>query len=205
MSIACCGVEDHHGDQRYKKILWLALIANLLMFCVEIISAYHAGSTSLFADSMDFMADSANYAVTLYALALSVKTRSMIALVKGYTMGLYGVLIVLFVFLGHGEKHAPIASIMGVVALLALTVNLGVAWLLFHFRNGDSNRHAVWLCTRNDAIANIAVLIAALGVHLTQARWPDLVIGLAIGMLGLWSGRKIIVRAQAELKELNKK
>ena len=203
MGVACCGAEQPSADQRYRKILWIALLANLAMIFIEIISAWHAGSTSLFADSMDFMADSANYALSLYALSLMAKTRSRIALAKGYTMCLYGLLIFLFVLLGHREAHPPIASIMGLVALLALGVNLSVAVLLFNFRDGDSNRHAVWLCTRNDAIANIAVLLAALGVWLTGSRWPDLLVGLAIGCLGLYSGRKIINKASMELKSIN--
>jgi len=200
MGVACCGGETvHESDKRYRKILWIALGANLVMFFLEIISAWHAGSTSLFADAMDFMADSANYAITLYALALTAEARSHIAMAKGYTMALYGLVILLTVLLNPLSAHPPIASIMGVIALLALLVNFGVAWLLFHFRSGDSNRHAVWLCTRNDAIANVAVLLAALGVWLTHSRWPDMVVGLSMGLLGLWSGRKIIIQAKAEL------
>lgn len=205
MGVACCGEEaGHENDRHYRKILWLALYANLGMFLLEIFSAWHAGSTSLFADAMDFMADSANYAITLYALALSAKTRSRIAMAKGYTMAVYGLVILLFAVMNARVDHPPLASIMGAVALLALAVNFAVAWLLFRFRTGDSNRHAVWLCTRNDAIANVAVLLAALGVWLTHSRWPDIGVGLAIGFLGLWSGRKIIRQAKAELSAPSK-
>ncbi len=199
MGINCCGPINGEHDQRYRKILWIALGLNALMFVIEIFAAWQAGSTALFADSMDFMADSANYVVTLYALALTPRWRSTIALIKGYTMGLYGVLILAWLLLGVKTTHPPIASIMGIVAVLALIVNCSVAWLLFHFRHGDSNRHAVWLCTRNDAIANITVLIAAASVAFSHSRWPDALVALGIGLLGLWSGKKIIAQAKKEL------
>ncbi len=202
MGTNCCGSLDVEHDQRYRNVLWIALGLNAVMFLVEIFAAWHAGSTALFADSMDFMADSANYAMTLYALALTPKWRSSIALMKGYTMGFYGVLILIWLLFGVKASHPPIASIMGIVALLALIVNCSVAWLLFHFRNGDSNRHAVWLCTRNDAIANIAVLGAAVAVAFSHSRWPDAFVAVGIGCLGLWSGRKIIKRAKKELNSL---
>lgn len=200
MGVNCCANDHGVSDQRYRRILWLAFVLNALMFGVEIVAAWHAKSTSLLGDSMDFMADSANYAMTLFVLALSARARSQVALVKGYTMAAYGILVLVFVVLRHFEPHPPLASIMGIVGLLALATNLSVAWLLFHFRTGESNQRAVWLCTRNDAIANVAVLLAALGVSLTHAAWPDMVVGCAIGVLGLWSGRQIIHQARGELQ-----
>jgi Co/Zn/Cd efflux system component len=199
MGVACCASDDHQGD-RYRKILWWALGANVIMFLVEIIAAWHAASASLLADSMDFMADSANYAITLLALGLSARTRSKVGLAKGCTMMAYGLIILAFVALRQFAPHPPLASMMGIVALLALMTNLSVALLLFRFRVGDSNRRSVWLCTRNDAIANVAVLLAALGVWLTQAAWPDTVVGCGVGLLGLWSGYHIIRQAWAELR-----
>lgn len=203
MSVTCCASEAVVTDQRYRRILLFAMVLNLLMCVIEIVAAWHAKSTSLFADSMDFMADGLNYAVTLFALGLSSHTRARVAMAKGYTMAVYGLFILLLVLLRSGETHPPLASIMGVIGMLALAVNVGVAFLLFHFRVGDSNRQAVWLCTRNDAIANGLVLLAALGVWLNHQRWPDMVAATIIGLLGFWSGNKVIRQARLELKSVS--
>lgn len=200
MGMACCAHQTVILDQRYRRVLALALILNALMCVLEIIAAWHASSIALLADSMDFMADSVNYGVTLYALSLSVTARAKVALAKGVTMIVYGLVIVAVVGLGLGEAHSPQASWMGGIALLALLTNLGIALLLFKFRDGDSNRQAVWLCTRNDAIANVLVLLAAIGVWWCQARWPDLVVALIIGLLGLSSGIKVIRQARLEMR-----
>lgn len=200
MGMACCAHETAVLDQRYRRVLWLALILNALMCVLEILAAWHASSTALLADSMDFMADSVNYGVTLFALSLSVTARAKVALAKGFTMIVYGLVIVGVVGLGLGEAHPPQASLMGGIALLALFTNLGMALLLFKFREGDSNRQAVWLCTRNDAIANVLVLLAAMGVWVWHARWPDMVVALIIGLLGLSSGIKVIRQARREMK-----
>jgi Co/Zn/Cd efflux system component len=200
MGIACCAHETAVLDQRYRRVLGLALILNALMCVLEIVAAWHATSTALLADSMDFMADSVNYGVTLFALSLSVTARAKVALAKGVTMILYGFVIVAVVGLGLGEPHPPQASLMGGIALLALLTNFGIAILLFKFREGDSNRQAVWLCTRNDAIANVLVLVAAIGVWLCHSRWPDLVVALIIGLLGLSSGLKVIRQARREMR-----
>lgn len=199
MGVACCAQQTAILDQRYRRILWLALILNAGMCVIEIITAWHATSTALLADSMDFMADSVNYGVTLFALGLSVTARARVAWVKGVTMVVYGVLIMVGVWLGRNQPHPPQASLMGAIAVLALLTNLGVAVLLFKFKAGDSNRQAVWLCTRNDAIANVLVLLAALGVWLGQSRWPDMIVALIIGVLGLSSGLKVVRQARVEM------
>lgn len=199
MGIACCSHDSTILDQRYRRVLWLALVLNALMCVLEIITAWHASSTALLADSMDFMADSVNYAVTLLALGLSAKARATVALVKGYTMIGYGIIIVAAVGLGVSEPHPPKASLMGFIALLALITNVGMAVALFQFRTGDSNRQAVWLCTRNDAIANVLVLVAALGVWLCHSRWPDIMIAGIIAALGVSSGYKVIRQARHEI------
>ncbi|MFN7095534.1 MAG: cation transporter [Burkholderiales bacterium] len=199
MSRECCEPIKQIPEARYRKVLWIALIANLSMCCIEIIAGRYAGSTSLMADAMEFLVDSINYGVSLFALSLPLIWRSRIALVKGATMVGYGALILIMVSLSLRQEHVPLASIMGFISLLALAVNFGVAWLLYQFRQGDSNMQSVWLCSRNDAIINIAVLLAALGVWLTHQSWPDLVVALCISGLGLTSGYAVIKRARHEM------
>ncbi len=191
-------------DERYRRILWIALFVNLAMFMVEIIAGWYAGSTSLLADAMDFLGDAGNYGASLMALTLPVIWRSRVALGKGLVMGSYGLVIIVLASTGIFHERVPLASIMGIVALLALMTNISIALLLYSFRKGDSNMRSVWLCSRNDAIANIAVMLAALGVWLTQQRWPDLVVAIGIGVLGVTSAYSVIRYALIEIRSLSK-
>jgi len=201
MSDDCCRVTNAGDDKRYRRVLYIALLANLAMFIIEIIAGWYAGSTSLLADAMDFLGDSINYSVSLFALFLPTIWRSRVALIKGIVMGSYGLIIIFLASVGLFGEHVPLASVMGTISLLALAVNVGVARLLYKFRQGDSNQQSVWLCSRNDAIVNIAVIIAAIGVALTQQRWPDLVVAVCIGVLGLSSGYQVIKKALLEFKQ----
>lgn len=193
-----CSVEQL-SDERYRRILWIALVVNLAMFIVEIITGWYASSTSLLADAMDFLGDAGNYGASLFALTLPIIWRSRVALGKGLVMGSYGLVIIVLASAGIFQERVPLASIMGIVALLALITNISIAFLLYRFRKGDSNMRSVWLCSRNDAIANIAVMLAALGVWLTQQRWPDLVVAIGIGLLGVTSAYSVIRYALSEM------
>jgi Co/Zn/Cd efflux system component len=181
-------------------VLWIALVANAAMFGVELIASIFSGSTALAADAADFLGDSANYALSLGALAAGGAWLSRVALLKGAAMSVYGIAVLAYAGWRAWLGVPPEALTMGVVGLLALAVNFGVAALLYRFREGDANMKSVWLCTRNDVIANILVLIAAAGVFGTGTVWPDVGVAAVLAFLGLSSGRIVIRQALAELR-----
>ncbi|CAL95557.1 putative zinc transport protein [Azoarcus olearius] len=186
---------------RFRRALWVALVINALMFGVELVAGLHAGSVSLLADAVDFAGDAANYGISLAVLSLGLAWRSRAALVKGFSMAGYGVFV-----LGKSVWAAfggvpPEAMTMGAVALLALVANAGVALMLYAFREGDANMRSVWLCSRNDAIGNVAVILAAAGVFGTGQGWPDIVVAGVMAALALSSGLAVIRLARKELAE----
>jgi Co/Zn/Cd efflux system component len=190
-------------DKHYRKVLWVALLINVLMFGVELVSSMKAGSVSLLADSADFLGDAGNYAVSLFVLGMATIWRSRAAYAKGVVMGAFGVLVLVrALWIGLGS-HVPEAATMGVISIIAFAANGMVALLLYAFRNGDANMRSVWLCTRNDMIANLAVLLAAIGVFGTKAGWPDIVVASIMAFLGLSAARDIIGRARLEIRSLS--
>jgi Co/Zn/Cd efflux system component len=184
---------------RYRRALWVALILNAVMFGVEIAGGLKSGSVSLLADAVDFAGDAANYGISLAVLSMGLAWRARAALIKGVTMGAYGVLVLTKTAWAAALGVPPEPMIMGLVALLALAVNVGVAILLYTFRNGDANMRSVWLCSRNDAIGNVAVAIAALGVFGTGTAWPDLFVAGVMATLALTASVVVVRQARAEL------
>lgn len=194
-----CSSDKPPVDARYRRILWVALVVNAGMFVVELIGGWHAGSVSLLADAVDFFGDAGNYAVSLFVLGLAPVWRSRTALGKGLIMGSYGVFV-----LGSAVYHlatgiVPESSTMGVIGFLALVANASVAALLYAYREGDANMRSVWLCSRNDAIGNIAVMLAALGVYGTGSGWPDIAVATLMGTLGLTGAWSVVKHARREL------
>jgi Co/Zn/Cd efflux system component len=169
------------------------------MFLVEVVAAMWSGSSALAADAADFLGDAANYALSLGAIAIGGLWISRVALLKGLAMSLYGVAVLAYAAWRAWLGVPPEPVTMGIVGLLALGVNVGVAALLFRFRDGDANMKSVWLCTRNDVIANLLVLVAAAGVFGTGTVWPDVAVAAILALLGLSSGRIVIRQARAEL------
>lgn len=193
-------VEPPAGDTTYRRVLWIALIVNAVMFAVELIGGVAAASVALQADAVDFFADAANYGVSLFVLGMSLRARALAAFVKGVAMAAFGLFVA-----GNAVLHAvagrlPDAAPMGVIGALALAANVGVAMLLFRHRDGDANRQSVWLCTRNDAIGNVAVLIAASGVFATGTGWPDYAVAAVMAGLAIVAGMQVMRRATAELR-----
>ena len=201
MSDACCHVPPPPRDNRsYRRVLWIALVANLAMFGIELVASVFSGSTALAADAADFLGDSANYALSLGALAAGGAWLSRVALLKGAAMSVYGIAVLAYAAWRAWLGVPPEPLTMGAVGLLALSVNFSVATLLYRFREGDANMRSVWLCSRNDVIANLLVLVAAAGVFGTGTVWPDVGVAAVLAGLGLSSGRIVIRQALTELR-----
>lgn len=203
----CCSGSCESGrapDPRYRKVLWIALIINAGMFLVEAIASLQSHSASLLADSADFLGDAANYGVSLFVLGMAAVWRSRAAYAKGLLMGTFGMIVLVRALWAGVGGNTPAAETMGAVGALAFAANGLVAWLLYAFREGDANMRSVWLCTRNDMIGNLAVLLAALGVFGTGRAWPDVVVASIIAILGLTSAREVIGRAREEMRSLEK-
>lgn len=184
----------------YRRVLWIALGINAVMFVVEAAAGLAAGSVSLQADALDFFGDAANYAISLSVLSMALVWRARAALVKGISMGLFGVWVIAVAALNILAGEVPHAATMGVVGFVALLANVGVALMLFRYRDGDANMRSVWLCSRNDAIGNAAVMVAALGVFGTGTLWPDVAVAAVMAALALSSAYETLRRAIAELK-----
>lgn len=202
MSASCCSSPacDSSVSAKYRRVLWVALAINFAMFCVEIGAGVHAGSVSLLADSLDFLGDAANYGVSLLVLGMALHWRARASLLKGATLAAFG-LWILFVTVRHAlGATVPEATVMGIVGTMALVANVFVAAVLYRYRDGDSNMSSVWICSRNDAIGNVAVLLAAAGVFGTGTGWPDLIVGAIMAFLALFGAWQIITRAVAELR-----
>lgn len=183
----------------YKRVLWLALLINLGMFIFEVVSGLKAGSVSLLADSLDFFGDAANYTVSLFVLGMALSIRAKAALLKGVTLAFFGVAVLSVTVYNLSIGKMPEPLTMGLVAVLALVSNVAVALMLYKWRDGDANMQSVWLCSRNDAIGNVAVLGAALLVMWTGTAWPDLVVAVLMAFLGLSAAKTIITQARREL------
>ena len=204
MSDSCghsCSSDKPVVDARCRRVLIVALLANLAMFIVEVMAGSAAGSSALLADALDFLGDAANYGISLYVLGHALVWRARAALLKGATMGMFGLWVLYSTVERLLAGHVPEASTMGIVGFLALLANVGVALLLYRCRTGDSNMRSVWICSRNDAIGNIAVMCAAAGVWLTASAWPDVLVALAMAVLAITGALQIVRAAWHELHE----
>lgn len=194
-----CGVPDAAG---YRRVLLAALGVNVAMFLVELVASFIAGSVSLRADALDFLGDAANYAVALAVAGRSLQWRAGAALLKGGVMGLFGLWVAISTLWNAIAATVPKAELMGVVGLIALLANLTVASLLYRYRRGDSQAMSVWLCTRNDCIVNVAVMLAGAGVWASETPWPDILVAATVAALALSSAIRIIRRALGEIRGL---
>lgn len=202
MSHDCCHDHLHSGGPslaKRKRIIIAALVINAAMFAVEMAAGLGSGSMSLQADAIDFLGDAANYATGLVVLGLAPIWGTRLALVKAAAMGGFGLWVIAGTITGALAGAPPEAAVMGAVGVLALIANLACAALLFQFRSGDSNVRSMWLCTRNDVIGNVAVLIAASGVFATASAWPDLVVAFLMAGLAIAAAVRIARQARTEL------
>lgn len=204
MSAHCCSAHTCSADQpdpRFRKALWIALVLNAVMFVVELVASWSSQSVSLMADSIDFAGDAGNYAISLFVLSMAVAVRAKASLFKAACMGGFGVFVLGRTTWNLQAGVTPAPLTMGAIGFVALAVNAGVALMLYRFRSGDSNMRSVWVCSRNDAIGNVAVMLASLGVLETGSGWPDLVVASLMALLALTGAGSVIKHAKNELKQ----
>ncbi len=185
--------------ERQKGVLQIVLAINAVMFMAEFIAGLLAHSTALLADSLDMLGDALVYGLSLYALHRSSRWRAGAALTKGVIMGVFGVGVVIEAVMKMMAGVVPEGSIMGVFGTLALVANVSCLVLLMRHRTDDLNMRSTWVCSRNDVIANSGVLLAAAGVAMTGAAWPDILIGLLIAGLFLSSAWDVMRASLSEL------
>lgn len=197
----CSGNPQFDGlDPTYKRILWVVILINAGMFIVELSAGKLAGSQALQADALDFLGDALTYGLSLAVIGMSLKTRAVAALLKGASLLLMGLWVfgsTLYQVLVLG---VPQAEIMGAIGFLALAANVVSVVLLMKYKDGDANVRSVWLCSRNDAIGNVAVMGASVLVFFTASAWPDIAVALIMAGLFLRSAQLIFVQAWREYK-----
>ncbi len=196
---AGCGHEHVPApeDTRLRRVLWVVFLLNAAMFVIEMTVGWLAGSVALHADAIDFFADSAAYLITLAVLQRALRWRIAAARAKAALMLALGCFVLSEAGYRALGAPPPDAPAMGAVGFAALSVNVACAMLLFTHRGRDVNLRSVWLCSRNDALANIAVVVAAFGVFGTASRWPDLAVAFGIAMLNFWSAAVVLRTAKA--------
>jgi Co/Zn/Cd efflux system component len=200
----CCDCrtsDPERGNPGYRRALWIVLGINTVMFLVEIGAGLAAGSASLQADALDFLGDAANYGISLLVVGMALRYRAMAAFAKGVSMGAFGLWVIATVIWYAVHGTLPSAVTMGAVGFAALTANavsFGILWL---YRTGDANMRSAWICTRNDVLGNIAVLLAALGVFGTGTGWPDIMVATTMAALALQGASTVLRQSLGELRQ----
>jgi len=200
MAAGCCHHEAKFDGASavFRRALWAVIAINAAMFAVEMAAGALAGSQALKADALDFLGDSLTYGLSLFVLGMSLRVRATAALVKGVSLAAMGLWVLGSTIYQVLVLGVPSAPVMGAIGLLALAANLASVLVLMRYKDGDANVRSVWLCSRNDAIGNVAVMLAAGGVAVTGTAWPDLVVAGLMAGLFLWSSLQIVVQALRE-------
>lgn len=202
MSAHCCPAPTpNRVDPAYRRVLWIALLVNAVMFVTEVTGGLAAGSVSLQADALDFLGDSANYAISLFVLGMALRYRASAAFAKGLTMAVFGLWVIAMTTWQIANGTVPHAVTMGAVGIAAALSNALVLALLWSYRTGDSNMRSVWICSRNDVLGNIAVIGAAVGVFGTGSGWPDVAVAVIMAALALQGAWTVIWQALADIQQ----
>jgi len=206
MDDCCCtppplNLDPHRGNKAFRRVLWAVLVVNAVMFIVEIAAGVAAGSASLQADALDFLGDAANYAISLLVIGMALRYRATAALAKGATMAAFGLWVLGTVIWHALHGTLPSAFAMGAVGFAALAANAASFGLLWAHREGDANMRSAWICTRNDVLGNLAVLLAAAGVFGTGTGWPDIIVAVIMAGLALQGAATVIRRSLGELRQ----
>lgn len=200
MSASCCAPKaDPNNSPQWRRALWIALAVNAGMFVVEMAAGAAADSKALQADALDFFGDATNYAISLVVAGMALTWRSRAALLKGVTLLLMGGYVLITAVMAAFGGGVPEPRLMGAIGIAALFANVAVAVMLYRFKGGDANMRSVWICSRNDAVGNVAVVAAAAGVFGTGTMWPDLLVAGILATLAIWGGLQIITQASREL------
>ena len=203
MSADCCG----HGvtfeglSTDYQRRLWIVIAINASMFLVEMAAGALAGSQALQADALDFLGDATTYAISLAVIGTSIQIRARAAILKAISLTAMALWV-----LGSTAYHVlilgiPRAEVMGAIGILALAANAASVLILMRYKDGDANVRSVWLCSRNDAIGNVAVMVAALAVWGTATKWPDLLVAAIMAGLFLNASIQILQQSFREMRE----
>ncbi|TEW51765.1 cation transporter [Psychromonas algicola] len=204
MAGCCNNKADFTGlSPAYKRILLIVIAINAVMFLVEMFAGVKANSQALQADALDFLGDTLTYGISLWAIGKSLQLRSRVALLKGFSLLLMAIWILSSTLYKFWFIQTPDATMMGSIAILAFIANVISVLLLVKYKDGDANIRSVWLCSRNDAIGNLVVLIAASGVWVTDSGLPDLIVAAFLASLFLSSAKQIIQQANAERKKIH--
>jgi Co/Zn/Cd efflux system component len=204
MSERCCGAAATFDGSSvaYRRVLLLVIALNAVMFVVELAAGYLARSQALQADALDFLGDAATYSITLLVIGRPIAWRAKAAVFKGLSLGALALWVAGSTVWRAFQGGTPELMTMSTIGALALCVNVRAAALLYRFREGDANVRSAWLCSRNDAIGNVAVVCAAGGVWASGSSWPDLVVALAMSTLFLHSSIRIVRQARGELRHV---
>ena len=204
MGADCCDPCDlsdpHRGNAAYRRLLWAVLAINAVTFAVEVGAGLAAGSAALQADAIDFLGDAANYGISLFVVGMALRYRAMAALAKGGTMGLFGLWVIGTALWHAAQGTLPSAFTMGAVGFAALAANAASFGLLWAYRGGDANMYSAWICTRNDVLGNLAVLLAAAGVLGTGTGWPDVIVATIMAGLALQGAWIVVRQSLSELR-----
>ena len=201
MSAGCCNTSELPAERpEIRRALWVVIAINAVMFVVEVAASLQSGSLALLSDSLDFAGDAATYGISLAVLSASLRTRAWAAVVKAVSMALFGIWILAAAVHAALAGDVPDATTMSAVGGLALAANLTSVLFLLRFRAGDANMRSVWLCSRNDAINNVAVILAGAGVFASASRWPDLAVASVMALLAFWSAVSVLRQALQELR-----
>lgn len=201
MSASCGAHVKFEGlSADYKRRLWLVIAINAAMFVVEMGAGALAGSQALQADALDFLADATTYGISLAVIGASVRVRSTAAIAKAASLTLMALWVLGSTAYQVLVVSVPRAEVMGIVGIMALAANLASVLILVRYKDGDANVRSVWLCSRNDAIGNVAVMLAAVAVWGTATKWPDLAVAALMAGLFLYSSAKILRQSFAEMR-----
>jgi len=189
-----CDLSDpHRGNPAYRR-------EHSPEHAVEIGAGLAAGSAALQADALDFLGDAANYGISLFVVGMALRYRAMAALAKGGTMGLFGLWVIGTVLWHATHGTLPSALTMSAVGVVALAANAASFALLWAYRGGDANMRSAWICTRNDVLGNLTVLLAAAGVFGTGTGWPDIIVAAIMAGLALQGAWIVVRQSLSELR-----